>query len=436
MTFKQVFGGLLCLILTQFVYGQTLLQLTAGIQRRQILEAPITRAAVGDPKLLSVQVLSNTEVLLTPKNAGNTNFTLWTRDGAVREFAVIITPNGVVTENSMRASQLGGKTLVNGETASLADHARAMGLMTADNAVDSTEQTGGVQVQTDIKIVEISRTSLKEAGFFFGVNRPAFTFATGAAGSYQGVQNQNDAFTLLSSGGFLPSATAQSIVIGRARSQVLSVISALQSNGFAYTLAEPSLVSLSGQGATFLAGGEFPYPASNRNGDIQISFKEFGVRLQLTPTVIDQRRIMLKVAPEVSELDFSNGVSTAGVKVPGLRTRRADTSIQMAPGESFIISGLISGTTLSQIDKFPGLADLPILGAFFRSSHFSREDRELIMIVTPHLVDPISRTASLPDPAGDYRHYTPGFGDMLFGDPTDPGDKTPARSSQTVGFSR
>jgi len=435
MSFRYLFGGLLLALASFADSAPKPMELIVGIQQRHSLDAPITRAAVGDPRVLSVQVLSNREVLLTPKTAGNTNLTLWARDGAVDEFAVTVTPNGIIAKDSMRAAQIGGKTLVTGDTTSLAEHARAMSLMAPDSAVDSTEQSGGVQVQTDIKIVEISRTSLKEAGFFFGVNRPAFTFATGAAGSFQGVQNQGDAFSLLSTGGFLPSATAQSIVIGRARSQVLSVISALQSNGFAYTLAEPSLVSLSGQGATFLAGGEFPYPASNRNGDIQISFKEFGVRLQLTPTVIDARRIMLKVAPEVSELDFSSGVSTGGVKVPGLRTRRADTSIQMAPGESFIISGLISGTTLSQIDKFPGLADLPILGAFFRSSHFSREDRELIMIVTPHLVDPISRAASLPDPAGQYRHYVPGFGDLLFGDPTDPGH-SPGHFSQTVGFSR
>src|SRR5690606_30234506 len=118
-----------------------------------------------------------------------------------------------------------------------------------------------------------------------------------------------------------------------------------QKNGYAYTLAEPSLVSLSGQTASFLAGGEFPYPVSNRDGQVQIEFKEFGVRLQLTPTILSENSIMLKVAPEVSDLDFSNGVQASGVAVPSLRVRRTDTSIQLAPGESFVISGLVSRNT-------------------------------------------------------------------------------------------
>jgi len=436
MTIKKLLCALLLLVAASSPSAEeTALELTLGTQLRQLAPAPISRAAVGDPKLLSAQVVSGRELLLTPKAAGNTSLMLWTRDGNVREYTVAIAPTGINDNASVQRRQIGDKTVLSGDTASLAEHARSVGLLNTDATLDGTEQVG-VQVQTDIKIVEISRDNLKEASLFFGVNRPAFTFATGAAGSFQGVQNQGDAFSLLSSGGFLPSATAQSIVIGRAKSQVLSVISALQSNGFAYTLAEPSLVSLSGQSATFLAGGEFPFPASNRNGDIQISFKEFGVRLQLTPTVIDARRIMLKVAPEVSELDFSSGVRTAGVQVPGLRTRRADTSIQMAPGESFIISGLISANTLSQIDKFPGLADLPIIGAFFRSTHFSRESRELVMIVTPHLVDPIAQAAALPEPAGEYRQYVPSFGDMLFGDPTAADRAGPRDGSRTVGFSR
>lgn len=406
------------------------LDINVGSQLRHRSAVAVTRAAVGNPALLSAQVLSGREILLTAKEPGNTTLIVWTAQG-VSEYTVNIAPAGIETGSGADAHrQLGAKTLIGGATSSLTEHANTVQLIGADAALDTTEHAG-IQVQTDIRIIEVNRTSLKQAGVFFGVNRPSVTFATGGSGVLQGVEGENGVFNLLSATGFLPMADAHSIVIGRARSGVLGAISALQSNGFAYILAEPSLVSLSGQSATFLAGGEFPFPTSNRNGDIQITFKEFGVRLQLTPTVIDARRIMLKVAPEVSELDFNGGVRTGGVTVPGLRVRRTDTSIQLAPGESFIISGLISTETTSNADKFPGLGDLPVLGAFFRSTRFDRANRELIMIVTPHLVEPIRSHTELPELAREYRNYVPTFGDMLFGDPTTP----TASADSGVGFS-
>ena len=209
----------------------------------------------------------------------------------------------------------------------------------------------------------------------------------------------------------------------------------IRDSGYAYTLAEPSLVALSGHTASFLAGGEFPYPASNNNGDVKIEYREFGVRLKLTPTVLDNQNIMLKVAPEVSELDFVSGIQTGGVAVPSLRVRRTDTAVQLASGESFIISGLISTRTANSADKFPGLGDIPILGAFFRSTRFEREDKELIMIVTPHLVRPLAAQARLPELPGEiYRRHQPSFGDILFGD-AQPEYSGKTWSSPGVGFS-
>src|SRR5690606_15472237 len=161
----------------------------------------------------------------------------------------------------------------------------------------------------------------------------------------------------------------------------------LEGSGFAYTLSQPSLVAMSGQSASFLAGGEFPVPVPMSNSNnFTIQFKEFGVRLTLTPTVVSANRIILRVAPEVSELDFNNGVSVAGPSVPALNVRRTDTGVQLANGESFVISGLVSTRNQAMVDKLPGLGDVPVLGAFFRSSRIDREERELLMIVTPHLV--------------------------------------------------
>ncbi|MBJ5496563.1 type II and III secretion system protein family protein, partial [Salmonella enterica subsp. enterica serovar Typhimurium] len=159
------------------------------------------------------------------------------------------------------------------------------------------------------------------------------------------------------------------IVWGGGSSRFLAMINALENSGFAYTLARPSLTVLSGLTASFLAGGEVPIPVPSSGSDnVSIEYKEFGVRLALTPTVVSRNRITLKVAPEVSELDYSNAVTIAGTQVPALSVRRTDTSISLADGESFIISGLVSSNVRSSVDKLPGLGNLPIIGAFFRQS--------------------------------------------------------------------
>jgi len=173
---------------------------------------------------------------------------------------------------------------------------------------------------------------------------------------------------------------------------------------------------MSGQSATFLAGGEVPIPVPSSGSDnVSIEYKEFGIRLTLTPTVVGRDRVMLKVAPEVSELDYTNAVNIAGTLVPGLTVRRTDTSISLADGESFVISGLISSRNTSQVNKFPGLGDIPILGAFFRDSNISREEKELLMIVTPHLVQPLAANAQLPSlPGENLRNYDPNWYRLYF----------------------
>src|SRR6185295_1696247 len=151
--------------------------------------------------------------------------------------------------------------------------------------------------------------------------------------------------------------------------------------GLVHVLAEPSLVAMSGQTASFLAGGEFPVPVqqgsgggagTGSNGGITIEFKEFGVRLQLTPTVLANDRIVLRVAPEVSELNFNAAITTGGVQVPALTVRRTETTVELGDGDSFLISGLVSKNSIANVDKIPCLGSLPIIGAFFRSNRFDR----------------------------------------------------------------
>lgn len=353
---------------TTFEVGQ-------GLQNELRVPVAVTQLAVGDPKIADVQPSGSNAFILTGLAPGATSLMVWT--------ACSKTP---------RQSMV----FVKG---------KATGALTSVSTVPSQDPLLPSQVQTDIRFVEVSRTKLKEASasifsrngnFFFGSPRTLPTIDGIVTPS---IPVNNEMFNL-----------------SYATNNTLVAINALEGSGFAYTLARPSLVALSGQSASFLAGGEIPIPVPSAGSDnVSIEYKEFGIRLTLTPTIVEKNRIALKVAPEVSELDFTNAVSIAGTIVPALTVRRTDTSISLADGESFVISGLISTRNNSQVNKFPGLGDIPILGAFFRDNTINREERELLMIVTPHLVQPLAANAQLPTlPGEQLRNYDPNFYRMFF----------------------
>lgn len=170
---------------------------------------------------------------------------------------------------------------------------------------------------------------------------------------------------------------------------VLGALDLAERVGLITTLSEPNLTALSGETATFLAGGEFPIPISQGLGNVAIQFREFGVQLQYTPTVLSNGRISLRVRPEVSELSSQGAITLNGFQVPALTTRRTETTIELGSGQSFMIAGLMSNNSQNAIDKAPGLGDLPILGNLFRSRQFNRGETELVIIVTPYLVEPV-----------------------------------------------
>lgn len=362
------------------------MEIGQGVQQDIRSPVSITRLAVGDPKIADVHVNDgdSSGYLLTGVGPGTTSLMVWT-----------------ACSSSPRQSMV----FVRG-TAKTA--------MTDTLIPPSEDPLLPSQVQTDIRFVEVSRTKLKEASTsIFG--RGSNNFLFGSPGTVPGVT-----VTPGTVGGTRPAIPLNNnnfnIVWGGGSSKVLGMLNAMESSGFAYTLARPSLVALSGQSASFLAGGEFPVPVPNGEGNgISIEYKEYGVRLTLTPTVVGRNRIALKVAPEVSELDFTAGVTIAGTTVPALNVRRTDTSVSLADGESFVISGLINTSNIASVDKFPGLGDIPILGALFRSSQINRDERELLMIVTPHLVQPLAANAPLPVLPGEgLRNYDPNFLKMYF----------------------
>jgi pilus assembly protein CpaC len=167
------------------------------------------------------------------------------------------------------------------------------------------------------------------------------------------------------------------------------LIDALKDDGLVKILAEPTLIALSGKTAEFLAGGEFPVPVPQGLGTVAIEYRSFGVRLAFTPTVLSESKINIEVNPEVSELDFTTAIRFEGFVVPGLTTRRASTSVELADGQSFAIAGLLKESLREDIAKYPLLGEIPILGALFRSQAFQKQETELIIIVTPHLVKPL-----------------------------------------------
>ncbi|SFQ87343.1 pilus assembly protein CpaC [Halopseudomonas formosensis] len=360
------------------------LEVRQGHHRQLQLPVAVTRVAVGNPEVAEARVLDRNNVLLLATGPGVTSVSLWTRCAATPHQSMLF---------------------VEGEATAALAHP----LVPAP-----TESPLPSQVQTDIRFVEVNRTKLKEVGIrIFGTQSNNFLFGSpgtapgsvpvgGVSGLTPGAQ------VPLSSDGF-------NIVWGGGSSKFLGALNALENSGFAYTLSRPSLVALSGQSASFLAGGEFPVPIPSSGSDsLSIEYKQYGIRLNITPTVIDRNRIHLKVAPEVSELDYSAGVVISGTQVPALNVRRTDTSISLADGESLVISGLINTSNRAVVDKLPGLGDIPVLGAFFRNAGMQREEKELLMIVTPRLVNPLAANAPQPELPGEaLRTYDPSALQML-----------------------
>lgn len=264
------------------------------------------------------------------------------------------------------------------------------------------------QVMLRIKVGEVQRDTVKNLGVSlqaFGSNGPDFLLGTGIGRLAPAVSGGTQSFTYktlsassnskaFGTAGFWPNNGSQGIG---------GAIEALEKKGMFKVLAEPSLTAISGEEAEFLAGGEFPIPVPQQNGVTSVEFKKFGVAMKFTPYVLSQGRLRIQVAPEVSETSTENSFTTSdGYTVPSIVTRRASTTVELAPGESFMIAGLLRDNSTSTIQQLPGAGDIPILGALFRSVEYQRKETELVIAVTPYLVDPI-KSADMKLPTDDYQ---------------------------------
>lgn len=371
-----------------------------GVGKGTLVRLPraMSDVFIANQKVADVQVRSSQLLYVFGVGAGETS--LYATDNAGR---VVYSATVRVAQNidqikamlglampgaAIDVTPMNGMVLLSGTVASPSEVEEASRLVQSfvgkDQVVVNKLKTAmPVQVNLQVKFAEVSRDLVKELGTnieSLGTN-DGFTFGIG-----RGRDIIND------DGQFVRPETGTSVALaGKLLGiDVNAMIDALETDGFATTLAEPNLTALSGETATFLAGGEFPIAVSDGDGGISIEFKEYGVGLAFTPTVLDGKRISLRVRPEVSELSEAGAIRLSGTSIPGIITRRAETTVELGSGQSFMIGGLMRNRTNSSTDKTPLLGNLPVIGALFKSDRFQRNETELVIIVTPYLVKPVS----------------------------------------------
>jgi pilus assembly protein CpaC len=375
------------------------------------LPRPAATVFIANPDVADVQVKSPSMIYVNAKTPGETVLYAVDADDNVLLNAPIRVEHDVsrlreslhalIPGENVAVESVDGSLVLKGNvsTALRAEKANALATSIANEAkgkvVNQLSVATPNQVNLRVKIAEVSRTVLKA----FGVNWSK------SIGDTQ--FNTSNPVT----GGQIASRNTITFGFGAPGSRIEAQVDALAQEGLLTILAEPNLTATNGQPASFLAGGEFPVPvagsAANGIATITVAFKEFGIRLDFTPTIMDAQHVSLRVRPEVSELTNTGAVSvpiTANntVTIPALTVRRAETTLELGSGESFALGGLLSHSLEQDISKVPGLGDIPILGQLFRSSRFQKGETELVIIVTPYLVKPAPTVASLQSPTDGF----------------------------------
>ena len=364
----------------------------------------IQRFSIGDPTVAEAVVVSPTEVLINGKMLGTTSLFLWDNAGAIKLYSIEVTADAAGMERYL-ASVLEGEHVdvvasgnvvtLSGQVrdASVANRAVEIAKGSGATIVDNLTTPEAVQVMLSVRFAEVNKTALKQFRSQIATLNP---HKLDDNGNWQGATNTVPPGQT-GAGGF--SDGTVDVGLFNANASIELLIRALQSKGDFRSLAEPNLITLPGKEASFLAGGEFPYPAvqgGGSAGSVSIVFKEFGIRLKFLPTITRNGSIRLKVMPEVSSLDFSNPLVFGGFTIPSLLSRRAETEIEMKNGQYLAIAGLMDNRLTDNATKIPLLGDLPILGQFFRSRDARQNRTELLVLVSPKLILPSDTPTPLP----------------------------------------
>lgn len=361
------------------------------------LPAPATNIFIADPAIADIQTPNNETIFVFGKKAGRTSlFALDARGEALAEFQVVVRHpiedlrallRSEVGEYPISVSYTPNGAVLSGDApnAAVAESAKSIALQFLGNGAivnNRIKVAGAAQVNLNVRVAEVSRTAMKA----LGINLNAF------------VRAGNFTFGLVSPSSL--SSGGGQIGVGFATNNVgiSAVLDALASEKLVTILAEPNLTAVSGEPASFLAGGEFPIPVSQGLNQVTVEFRKFGASLEFVPTVLSSNLINIRVKPEVSELSAQGAIVVNGFSVPALTTRRAETVVELASGQSFAIGGLIRRNFNTNIQTFPWLGDVPVIGALFRSSQFQKEETELVIIVTPYLVRPSPAASAMQAP--------------------------------------
>jgi pilus assembly protein CpaC len=358
---------------------------------------PISRFSVGDPNVAEANVVSPTEVILNGRGLGTTTLFVWDNSGAVRVYSVEVTADApglerflrsLMPEEEIKVAASGNSVTLSGTVKDPNSISRAVQMAQGTGAtiIDNLVGPPAIQVLLKVRFAEINRTALKDWATRFRVLNP---HEISNDGNWSGFVNPSASDDVI---GFL---------LDSGNEEIEAFVQASISRGDLRTLAEPNLLTLPGKEAYFLAGGEFPYPTiqSGASNAVTIVFKEFGIRLRFTPNIARNGAIRLKVAPEVSTLDFANGLVIAGFEIPSLRTRRAETEVELREGQYLGIAGLLDNESTRNLTKIPILGDIPILGELFKSRALRQRRTELVVLVSPHFI--MASDSAPPLPTGE-----------------------------------
>ena len=388
--------------------------LSVGTGRMVRPTGQVAEVFVADENIADVHASTPSQIYIFGKAAGNTTVYATDRSGRVVYSANVRVGQNLgsvaqmlelaMPEADIIATPMNGMVLLTGTVAQPNDAAEAERLVKAFvgqnvEVVSRLRTATPQQVYLQVRIAEVSRTLARDigtnllsrdntGGFLFGIGR-------GNPGTITTVTQANDPSGLpIGSTSYTFNNPATSTTLGAAGRllgmDLLGTLNLGETTGQVVTLAEPTLVALSGESATFLAGGEFPVPIPQSLGTVTIEYKQYGVGLAFSPTVLENGRISIRVRPEVSELSATGSVRFNGFEIPSLTTRRVETTVELGSGQSFVIGGLMRNSNSNSIDRAPGLGNIPIIGALFRSTRYRREETELMIVVTPYLVRPVS----------------------------------------------
>src|SRR5688572_12832598 len=392
-------------------------QIVVGRSTVLDLGTPITRVSLTNADVADAMVTSTSQLLLHGKTPGTISMFVWERAGGVRRYDVSVGRDvarlaeqikEMLPGESIQVTSNGKSVVLSGSVRTKEIGEKATSLATAfverkEEVVSLLQVRGGAtnQVLLRVRFAEVSRTALTDLGLSLftgptGINNTLGRVTTQqfAAPRYDNLQWSKEGENPFDFGAAVTKASGEinfsdflNLFILSEKYDLGVLIKALQTRGLFQSLAEPNLVAESGKEASFLAGGEFPIPVAQAGGGnaITIEFKEFGVRLNFTPTV-DGDRIHLKVRPEVSTLDFANGIQLNGFRVPALVSRRTSTELELRNGQTFAIAGLLNNSMTSTMNKIPGIGDIPILGYLFRSKAAQKNRTELVVMITPQLL--------------------------------------------------